>query len=113
MKCNSASAHDIKRAVMGAKYYLLCDFLDMTPISTATTDIDEILITRKAKRISSNVRKKYNTYAGRQNGRTDYVKYLKSHLYSIDVFKRFIDHIISQIQDGDLNEENVLKSGYF
>lgn len=44
----SATAHDVKQAVPGAKYYLLCDFLDMTPISTATTDIDEILITRKA-----------------------------------------------------------------
>lgn len=90
----SASAHDIKRAVMGAKYYLLCDFLDMTPINTATTDIDEILITRKAKRISSNVRKRYNTYMGRQSGRTDYVKYLKSHPYSVDVFRRFMHHII-------------------
>ena len=47
----SATAHDIKQAVTGAKYYLLCDFLDMTPISTTTTDIDEILIVRKAKRI--------------------------------------------------------------
>ncbi|RIY25701.1 restriction endonuclease, partial [Bifidobacteriaceae bacterium WP021] len=50
----SATAHDVKQAVTGAKYYLLCDYLDMTPISTTTTDIDEILITRKAKRISSN-----------------------------------------------------------
>lgn len=60
----SATAHDIKLAVTGAKYYLLCDFLDMTPISTATTDIDEILIVRKAKRINSNIRKEFSTYAG-------------------------------------------------
>ncbi|CRF50642.1 hypothetical protein HHE06_04830 [Helicobacter heilmannii] len=53
---------------MGAKYYLLCDFLDMTPINTATTDIDEILITRKAKRISSNVRKKYKPMRGDKAG---------------------------------------------
>ena len=49
----SATAHDIKQAVTGAKYYLLCDYLDMTPISTTTTDIDEILILRKAKRTVS------------------------------------------------------------
>lgn len=65
----SATAHDIKLAVTGAKYYLLCDFLDMTPISTAITDIDEILIVRKAKRISSNIRKGFSTYAGRQKNR--------------------------------------------
>ena len=60
----SATAHDIKQAVTGAKYYLLCDYLDMTPISTTTTDIDEILILRKAKRISSNIRKEFSTKIG-------------------------------------------------
>ena len=65
----SATAHDIKLAVTGAKCYLLCDFLDMTPISTATTDIDEILIVRKAKRISSNIRKEFCTYGRRQKHR--------------------------------------------
>lgn len=49
----SATAHDVKQAVPDAKYYLLCDFFDMTPISTATTDIDDILITRKAKHLSA------------------------------------------------------------
>lgn len=73
----SATAHDIKLAVTGAKYYLLCDFLDMTPISTATTDIDEILIVRKAKRISSNIRKEFSTFAGRQVNREWYVEYLE------------------------------------
>lgn len=52
----SATAHDIKLAVTGAKYYLLCDFLDMTPISTATTDIDEIstgkvIVTETARKV--------------------------------------------------------------
>lgn len=89
----SATAHDIKLAVTGAKYYLLCDFLDMTPISTATTDIDEILIVRKAKRISSNVRKEFSTFAGRQANREWYTEYLTNNPYSASVFKRFVDHI--------------------
>ena len=109
----SATAHDVKLAVTGAKYYLLCDFLDMTPISTATTDIDEILITRKAKRISSNVRKEFSTFAGRKANRDWYVNYLTKNKYSADVFKRFIDHIFSQIKNEDLIEENVLDLGYF
>lgn len=109
----SATAHDIKLAVTGAKYYLLCDFLDMTPISTATTDIDEILIVRKAKRISSNVRKEFSTFAGRQAHRAWYIDYLKSNPYSADIFKRFVDHIFSQMKNEDLIEESVLDLGYF
>ncbi len=109
----SATAHDIKLAVTGAKYYLLCDFLDMTPISTATTDIDEILIVRKAKRISSNIRKEFSTYSGRKTNRNWYINYLKSNPYSVDTFKRFIEHIFSQIKNEELIEESVLDLGYF
>ncbi|WP_315439012.1 Bpu10I family restriction endonuclease [uncultured Selenomonas sp.] len=109
----SATAHDIKQAVTGAKYFLLCEWLDMTPISTATTDIDEILILRKAKRISSNIRKEYSTFSGRQKNRNSYVKYLEDNPYAIDLFKRFIEHIYSQMENEDLIEENVLDIGYF
>lgn len=109
----SATAHDIKQAVTGAKYYLLCDWLDMTPISTTTTDIDEILLLRKAKRISSNIRKTYSTYSGRQRARASYIAHLQEHPYSVGVFKRFIDHIISQMHNEALIEDSVLNIGYF
>lgn len=109
----SATAHDLKLAVTGAKYFLLCDFLDMAPISTATTDIDEILIVRKAKRISSNIRKDFSTYAGRRKNREWYLAYLKQNPYAVDVFKRFANHIFSQIRNEDLIEESVLELGYF
>lgn len=109
----SATAHDVKLAVTGAKYYLLCDFLDMTPISTATTDIDEILIVRKAKRISSNIRKEFSTFPGRQAHRAWYIDYLKNNPYSADIFKRFVDHLFSQMKNEDLIEESVLDLGYF
>ena len=85
----------------------------MTPISTATTDIDEILIVRKAKRISSNVRKAFSTFAGRQRNRDWYINYLKANPYSADIFKRFVDHIFSQMKNEDLIEERVLDLGYF
>lgn len=109
----SATAHDVKQAVTGSKYYLLCDFLDMTPISTSTTDIDEILITRKGKRISSNIRSKFNTHKGRQENRSFYVKYLSDHPYSKDVLKRFLGHIMSLLDNETLVESNVLDVGYF
>ena len=103
----SATAHDIKQAVTGAKYYLLCDYLDMTPISTTTTDIDEILILRKAKRISSNIRKEFSTKIGREKWRPWYTEYLMNNPYSVDMFKRFINHIFSQMSNEELIEESV------
>lgn len=109
----SATAHDIKLAVTGAKYYLLCDFLDMTPISTTTTDIDEILIVRKAKRISSNIRSKFSTSEGRITKREWYVDYLRNNPYATDIFKRYIGHILSQLNNEELIEESVLEVGYF
>lgn len=109
----SATSHDVKQAVTGAKYYLLCDWLDMTPISTSTTDIDEILIMRKAKRISSNDRKKFSTYKGRQSKRDFYVNYLKDNPYSPQIFIRFMNHILSQLKDEKIEEVNVLENGYF
>ncbi len=109
----SATAHDIKQAVTGAKYYLLCDFLDMPPISTAITDIDEILITRKAKRIGENIRKSFSTYQGRQAKREWYVAYLSEHPYAEDIFKRYINHVIAQLKNEELIEESVLQQGYF
>ena len=109
----SATTHDIKQAVTGAKYYLLCDYLDMTPISTTTTDIDEILILRKAKRISSNIRKEFSTKIGREKWRPWYTEYLMNNPYSVDMFKRFINHIFSQMSNEELIEESVLEVGYF
>ena len=99
----SATAHDIKQAVTGAKYYLLCDYLDMTPISTTTTDIDEILI----------LRKEFSTKIGREKWRPWYTEYLMNNPYSVDMFKRFINHIFSQMSNEELIEESVLEVGYF
>ena len=109
----SATAHDIKQAVTGAKYYLLCDFLDSTPISTTTTDIDEILITRKARRIGSQIRKAFSTRAGREEYHDWYTNYLKTNPYSPEIFLRYVNHIFSQMDNEELVEESVLSVGYF
>ncbi len=67
-----ATARDTKLAVTGAKYFLLCEWLDMSPVSTATTEIDEVIILRMAKRLNSNVRAKFSTAANRQKARDEY-----------------------------------------
>ncbi len=108
-----ATAHDVKAAVSGARYYLLCEWLDMTPLSTAPTDIDEILLLRKAKRINSNVRAKYSTFAGRQAHRADYVKHLSTNPFRVEVFERLIAHIRSILRNEAPVESDVLARGFF
>jgi len=109
----AATAHDVKTVVPGAKYFLLCEWLDMSPISTAPTDIDEVLILRKSKRLSSNIRSKYNIYAGRKAAREQYKNFLVNNPYRYEVFERFINHIIGILKDHTPNENNVLEVGYF
>jgi hypothetical protein len=108
-----ATAHDVKSAVPGAKYFLLCEWLDMTPVSTAPTDVDEVLILRKAKRLGSNVRRNFDTFAGRQNYRTRYIEYLKQHPLKVEVFQRFIDHVRNLLSNEGPDEKDVLSLGYF
>jgi hypothetical protein len=108
-----ATAHDLKTAVTGAKYFLLCDWLDMTPVSTAPTDIDEVLLLRKAKRINSNVRQAYAGSAGRRAGRAAYVAYLRDHPFSAEVFERFLDHITRLMKNEVPVEDDVLTNGHF
>jgi hypothetical protein len=107
----AATALDVKTAVPAARYYLLCEWLDMTPINTSTTAIDEIIVLRKAKRLPSSVRAKFNTASGRQKNRATYVEHLASHPFSSEAFSRFLNHIQSMISK--VEEEDVLSRGYF
>ncbi|NQV17023.1 MAG: Bpu10I family restriction endonuclease [Armatimonadetes bacterium] len=108
----SATAHDVKMSVSGAKYFLLCDWLDMTPISTAATDINEVIILR-GKRISSNIRKHFSSVKGRKDSFDNYKRYLEENPYRSESFIRFKDHIISSFNDENPIEESVLERGYF
>lgn len=108
-----ATAHDIKSAVTGAHYFLLCEWLDMTPISTKSTDINEVLILRKAKRLSSNVRKAYSKASKRKAKRDDYVKFLKNHPLHLEMFQRFFSHVKGLLKSEVPAVQDVLSKGYF
>ena len=108
-----ATAHDTKSAVVGAKYFLLCEWLDMTPVSTAPTDIEEIILLRKAKRLNSNVRTHYSTAAKRRQRRPEYMAYLTANPFRVDMFRRFLDHIVVLIRNEQPQEQSVLAQGYF
>lgn len=107
-----ATAHDVKTAVAGAKYYLICEWLDMTPISTAGTDIDEVLILR-GKRLSSNIRQYYSNYDQRRQRRVTYVTFLDTHPFRETIFKRFIGHIMGVLRNENPIENDVIERGYF
>ena len=108
-----ATAHDVKTAVPGAKYLLLCEWLDMTPISTAGTDVDEVLILRKAKRLGSQVRSAFATKAGRVSKRKEYADYLAAHPFAPDVFERLLSHVRALLENRDPVEGDALSRGYF
>lgn len=107
----AATALDVKLAVPGAKYYLLCEWLDMSPISTRTTAIDEILVLRKAKRLSSDIRREFSTVEGRKKNRERFAQHLETNPFSAEVFLRFLDHVRSVIEEDP--ENDVVTRGYF
>ncbi|NJN67327.1 MAG: Bpu10I family restriction endonuclease [Chloroflexaceae bacterium] len=109
----TATAHDVKTAMTGARYYLLCEWLDMTPLSTAPTDIDEVIILRKAKRIGSNFRKHLSTHRGRQDVRETYIHHLTRYPLQASMFKRFIDHVRGLLSREGVEEHDILDQGYF
>ncbi len=108
-----ATSRDLKIAVPSSLYFLVCEFLDMTPISITSTQIDDVLIVRKAKRMSSNVRQEYTSAEARRRHRQAYVDFLESAKYYADVFQRMIDKIQTTIDKTDPEIDKVLKQGHF
>lgn len=108
--CQTAS--ELKKSVSGCKYILICEWLDMTPINTKLTPIDEVIVLRKAKRISSNIRSNFSTYQGRKKNHDFYVNFLKENPLHLDAFQRFLFHLNECFPD-IVKEEDVLKRGYF
>lgn len=108
-----ATSRDLKMAVPSSLYFLVCEFLDMTPVSITSTHIDDVLIVRKAKRMSSNVRQEYRTAKDRRAHRDEYIKFLNESKYYADVFQRMIDKIQSVVDDTAPAADKVLKRGHF
>ncbi len=108
-----ATSRDLKSAVPSSLYFLVCEFLDMTPLSTISTQIDDVLITRKAKRMSSNIRQKFKSAQERRMYRDEYVEFLNASVYYSDVFQRMVDKVQRAIDDTNPNADEVLSRGHF
>ncbi|MCL4202655.1 MAG: Bpu10I family restriction endonuclease [Pirellulaceae bacterium] len=108
-----ATSRDLKIAVPSSLYFLICEFLDMTPVSITPTQIDDVLIVRKSKRMSSNIRQEYRSAGARREHRQAYAEFLDSAKFYPDVFQRMVDRIDSLHQDAAPETEHVLKQGHF
>jgi hypothetical protein len=108
-----ATAHDVKSAVSGARYYLLCEWLDMTPVSTAATEIDEVILLRKAKRLGASIRSNFSSVKGRKDARAQYIKHLTENPLRVEMFQRFLGHVRGLLQSEAPAESDVLSKGYF
>ena len=108
----SATSHDLKVALPGARYYLICEYLDMTPISTAGTDLDEVLILR-GKRLASNKRSVYSSSVNRVQRRNEYLEWLNANPVREDVVSRFVGHLNDLINHRDPEENDAVSKGYF
>ena len=110
----SQSANELKRAVPGSRCVLLCEYLDMTPITTKLTSIDEVIVLRKAKRLSSTVRDQFRTPIGRRVYRNTYVDFLLKNPLHESSFSRFVYHLNECFPEKDDEPEDaVLSRGYF
>ena len=108
-----ATSRDLKIAVPSSLYFLVCEFLDMTPMSIVSTQIDDVLIVRKAKRMSANERQEYRSAKDRIIHRERYLQFLDASKYHADVFQRMIDAIQSKADDLSPQTDKVLARGYF
>lgn len=110
----SQTANELKIAVTGSKYLLLCEYLDMTPINTRLTAIDEVIILRQAKRLSSNIRDRFSTVAGRQGYATEYEQFLDDNPLSLNSFTRLVNHLKDAFPESlEIDQNQVLRRGYF
>lgn len=109
----SGTAYDLKLALPSSRYFLLCEWLDMTPISTAVTAIEEVIVLRKARRLSAHIRQQFSAAAGRADSRNEFVRYLTEHPLSTDAFRRFLSHIEALLGSGDESERDALDRGWF
>lgn len=109
----SATAYDLKLAFPNSQYFLLCEWLDMAPISTAVTAIEEVIVLRKARRLSANIRSDFSSAAGRAQNREVFKRHLAEHPLAPDSVRRFLWHLERLLCQEDDSEQQALERGWF
>lgn len=103
----------LKQAVASARYLLICEWLDMKPIDTKLTPIDEAIILRW-RRLPADFREQLDTVRGRKQARTGFVTHLDQHPLKLEAFQRIVMHLNQVFPPSiELDETTVLERGYF
>lgn len=110
----AATARELKASVGDAVYVLLCEWLDMPPIDTRVTSIDEVIILRKAKRLGSGQRATFSSAQGRKDAAVQYEQHLDNNPLNLDSFRRLIFKLNESFPpEVGITEGAVLEKGYF
>ena len=109
----SATVRDLTLALPNSKYFLLCEWLDMTPINASVTAIEEVIVLRKAKRLGADVRHSFSSARGRAANRSTLQAHLTQHPFAASSFRRFLFHVDRMLGDQDARELDVLNRGWF
>ena len=109
----SGTAYDLKLALPNSRYFLLCEWLDMTPISTAVTAIEEVIVLRKARRLPADLRQHFSTAAGRRRHRVAFLRHLAENPFAPEAFGRFLSHVERLLGNGAGSEQDALERGWF
>lgn len=109
----SGTAYDLKLALPNSRYFLLCEWLDMTPISTAVTAIEEVIVLRKARRLPADLRRHFSTAEGRRRHRETFFHHLKANPFAHEAFGRFLSHVERLLGNDTESEQNALERGWF
>jgi len=101
-----STARDIRTAIPGSRYYLLCEWLDMTPISTESTDISEAIILR-GRRLGADQRSGLADPETRRERRDWYERFLAEHPIRDDRILRFVGHLRTLFKPAEVDEGSV------
>jgi hypothetical protein len=110
----SATARELKSNVQNSKYFLVCEWLDMTPIDSSTTSIDSVIVLRKAKRLNSNIRSAFSTSDGRKKKFSEYKKFIEDNPIDFNMVAYLVECLNSALPSpSNEDEELKLQRGYF
>lgn len=110
----SATARELKANVQNSKYFLVCEWLDMTPIDSSTTSIDSVIVLRKAKRINSNIRAAFSTSEDRRRKFSEYKEFIENNPLDFSMFAYLVECLNSALPlPSNENIELKLQRGYF
>ncbi len=92
---------------------MLCEWLDMTPISTIPTDIDEVIILR-GRRMGAKDRQGFASAEARKTQRDQYTHFLTQNPVKPERIIRFVEHMRSLFDTLKAREEtDPIERGYF